>query len=92
MEGELQRTVGENLRRYRQQRGLSQESFAEALHVHRTSWAAWNAVKETSRCKLLSGSPRLSALPLSTCSTSRQNHSDMTGHNLVTNRAERNRL
>ncbi|MGO1496089.1 helix-turn-helix domain-containing protein [Agrococcus casei] len=36
MEGELQRTVGENLRRYRQQRGLSQESFAEALHVHRT--------------------------------------------------------
>jgi transcriptional regulator with XRE-family HTH domain len=36
MEGNLQRTVGENLRRIRRERGLSQEKFADALGVHRT--------------------------------------------------------
>ena len=36
MEGDLQRTVGMNLRAYRQARGLSQESFADVLEVHRT--------------------------------------------------------
>jgi len=36
MEGNLQRTVGENLRAYRLARGLSQEAFAEMLGVHRT--------------------------------------------------------
>jgi transcriptional regulator with XRE-family HTH domain len=36
MEGELQRTVGRNLRAYRQARGLSQEAFADMLGVHRT--------------------------------------------------------
>jgi transcriptional regulator with XRE-family HTH domain len=37
VEGDLQRTVGRNLRRYRQARGLSQEAFAaEVLKVHRT--------------------------------------------------------
>ena len=36
MEGELQRTVGRNLRAYREDRGLSQEAFAEVLGVHRT--------------------------------------------------------
>lgn len=35
-EGDLQRAVGRNLRAYRQQRGLSQEAFAEVLGVHRT--------------------------------------------------------
>lgn len=36
MEGDLQRTVGENLRAHRQDRGLSQEAFADVLGVHRT--------------------------------------------------------
>jgi len=36
MEGDLQRVVGRNLRRYRQARGLSQESFADLVGVHRT--------------------------------------------------------
>jgi transcriptional regulator with XRE-family HTH domain len=36
MEGELQRTVGRNLRAYREARGLSQEAFADVLGVHRT--------------------------------------------------------
>ena len=36
MEGELQRTVGRNLRAYREARGLSQEAFAELVGVHRT--------------------------------------------------------
>lgn len=36
MEGDLQRTVGRNLRAYREGRELSQEAFAEVLGVHRT--------------------------------------------------------
>jgi transcriptional regulator with XRE-family HTH domain len=36
MEGDLQRTVGRNLRTYREARGLSQEAFADVLGVHRT--------------------------------------------------------
>jgi transcriptional regulator with XRE-family HTH domain len=37
VEGDLQRTVGRNLRRRREARGLSQEAFAaEILKVHRT--------------------------------------------------------
>ena len=36
MEGNLQRTVGRNLRAYREARGLSQEAFADLLDVHRT--------------------------------------------------------
>ncbi|HEX6152103.1 MAG TPA: helix-turn-helix transcriptional regulator [Solirubrobacterales bacterium] len=36
MEGDLQRTIGQNLRAYRLARGLSQEAFAEILGVHRT--------------------------------------------------------
>lgn len=36
MEGDLQRTVGRNLRAYRQAKGLSQEAFADELKVHRT--------------------------------------------------------
>jgi len=35
-EGELQRTVGRNLRAYREAKGLSQESFADLLGYHRT--------------------------------------------------------
>ncbi|HEU4739054.1 MAG TPA: helix-turn-helix transcriptional regulator [Solirubrobacterales bacterium] len=36
MEGDLQRTIGRNLRAYRLAHGLSQEAFAEILGVHRT--------------------------------------------------------
>lgn len=36
MEGDLQRTVGRNLRAYREARGLSQEAFADVLGFHRT--------------------------------------------------------
>jgi transcriptional regulator with XRE-family HTH domain len=36
VEGELQRAIGHNLKVYRKARGLSQESFAEVLGVHRT--------------------------------------------------------
>jgi transcriptional regulator with XRE-family HTH domain len=36
VEGDLQRAIGRNLKEYRLTRGLSQESFAEVLGVHRT--------------------------------------------------------
>lgn len=36
MEGDLQRTLGANLRAYRKARGLSQEAFADVLGFHRT--------------------------------------------------------
>ncbi|MDV7102069.1 helix-turn-helix transcriptional regulator [Gordonia amicalis] len=36
MEGQLQKVVGRNLRRYRLERGYSQEAFADFMGVHRT--------------------------------------------------------
>lgn len=36
MEGDLQRSVGHNLRAHRGKLGLSQEAFADAVGVHRT--------------------------------------------------------
>ena len=36
MIGDLQQTVGANLRAYRQSKGLSQEAFAEVLMGHHT--------------------------------------------------------
>ncbi|HVF74600.1 MAG TPA: helix-turn-helix transcriptional regulator [Acidimicrobiales bacterium] len=36
MEGDLQRTLGRNLRRHREAHGLSQEAFADQLGYHRT--------------------------------------------------------
>jgi transcriptional regulator with XRE-family HTH domain len=36
MEGDLQLTVGRNLRRHREELGLSQEAFADLVGVHRT--------------------------------------------------------
>lgn len=40
MIGKLQKTLGQNLRAYRLQRGLSQEDFAEVIGVHRTYMGA----------------------------------------------------
>jgi transcriptional regulator with XRE-family HTH domain len=36
VEGDMQRTVGRNLKAYRKAKGLSQEAFADLLGVHRT--------------------------------------------------------
>lgn len=36
MEGDLQRTLGRNLRRLREEHGYSQEGFADTLGYHRT--------------------------------------------------------
>jgi transcriptional regulator with XRE-family HTH domain len=36
VEGDLQRTVGKNLRAFRTSRGVSQEGFAELIQLHRT--------------------------------------------------------
>jgi transcriptional regulator with XRE-family HTH domain len=36
VEGHLQRTLGRNLRTYRQSRRLSQEAFADLIGFHRT--------------------------------------------------------
>ena len=36
MEGDLQRAFGRNVRQLRQDRGLSQETLADVLDVHRT--------------------------------------------------------
>lgn len=38
--GDLQRVFGDNLRAYRRSQGISQESFAQLLHVHRTYMGA----------------------------------------------------
>ncbi|WP_237129858.1 helix-turn-helix domain-containing protein [Mycobacteroides abscessus] len=40
MEGQLQKIVGRNLRRYRKERGLSQEAFADHVGFHRTYMGA----------------------------------------------------
>jgi transcriptional regulator with XRE-family HTH domain len=36
VEGDLQRRLGQNLRRLRKAKGLSQEAFADTLHINRT--------------------------------------------------------
>lgn len=36
MEGDLQKTLGRNVRAHREQRGISQEDFAQELGFHRT--------------------------------------------------------
>ncbi len=40
MEGDLQIRVGRNIRRMRQERGMSQEDFADVMGVHRTFMGA----------------------------------------------------
>ncbi|OKH75832.1 Cro/Cl family transcriptional regulator [Mycobacterium sp. SWH-M1] len=40
MEGQLQKIVGRNLRRYRLEHGFSQEAFADHMGVHRTYMGA----------------------------------------------------
>jgi transcriptional regulator with XRE-family HTH domain len=39
MEGDLQRSLGRNLRAFREAEALSQEAFAERMGYHRTYWA-----------------------------------------------------
>lgn len=39
-EGQLQRIVGRNLRRHREEQGCSQEAFAERMGVHRTYFSS----------------------------------------------------
>ncbi|MGH9047383.1 MAG: helix-turn-helix domain-containing protein [Acidimicrobiales bacterium] len=36
VEGDLQRRLGRNLRTIRRAKGLSQEAFADIVHIHRT--------------------------------------------------------
>jgi transcriptional regulator with XRE-family HTH domain len=36
VEGDLQRSIGRNLRAYRKSKGLSQEAFADVFGFHRT--------------------------------------------------------
>ena len=36
MEGDLQRTLGRNVRKIREARGISQEDFADEMEFHRT--------------------------------------------------------
>lgn len=36
MEGDLQKTVGANVRAWREERGISQEALADLVGVHRT--------------------------------------------------------
>lgn len=40
MEGDLQKTLGRNLRTYREAKGISQEDFAHDLGFHRTYMGA----------------------------------------------------
>ena len=40
MEGDLQKTLGRNLRRYREAKSISQEDFAHELGFHRTYMGA----------------------------------------------------
>jgi transcriptional regulator with XRE-family HTH domain len=40
VEGDLQRALGDNLRAYRLDRGLSQEALADQLGMHRTYMGA----------------------------------------------------
>jgi transcriptional regulator with XRE-family HTH domain len=40
VEGDLQKTLGRNVRRHREARGISQEDFAHALGFHRTYMGA----------------------------------------------------
>lgn len=40
MEGDLQKTLGRNLRKYREAKGISQENFAHELGFHRTYMGA----------------------------------------------------
>jgi len=57
VEGDLQRTVGRNLRVHRDARGLSQKAFADVLGYHRTYMGGLERGEHNLTLKSWSASP-----------------------------------
>lgn len=57
MEGDLQRRVGENIRAYREARGISQKAFADLLGFHRTYMGGVERGRAQPDARAWNGSP-----------------------------------